>query len=134
MSGGSEIAALVRTINDCWIEGRYDDLHRYFHDAMVLVMPGFEQRVEGAEPIIDSYRGFGEQATIHAFEAQEAQVDIVGSTAITATPFAIDYDFEGTRYRETGIDLLVFTREQDGWLVRWRTLIPQAADTEATDS
>lgn len=128
MSDEAEIAARVRAINDCWSEGRYDDLLRYFHEEMVLVMPGFEERVEGVEPIIASYRDFGEQATIHAFEPSEPRVDVIGQSAITATPFTIDYDFDGSRYHETGVDLLVFVRADDGWRVRWRTLLPRTSE------
>jgi len=38
-----EIIQLVQAINDCWLEGRYDELESYFHDGMVLAMPGFEK-------------------------------------------------------------------------------------------
>lgn len=129
MTAKDEITGLVRAINDCWLEGRYDDLRAHFHEDMVLVMPGFEDRVVGARPIIDSYRDFGEQGTIHSFEPAAPRVDVLGTAAITATPFAIDYTFDGSRYRETGMDLLVFVKDQDGWRVRWRTLVPKTTES-----
>lgn len=125
-----EIARLVAEINERWLEGRYGELWRYFDAEMVLAMPGFERRVEGAEAIIESYREFGDQATIHRFELGDARVDVLGPSAVVATGFAIDYDYEGTRYRETGTDLLVFVRKGDDWSVRWRTVVPEDSDAQ----
>ncbi len=125
-----EIARLVAEINEHWLEGHYEELRRYFDPQMVLAMPGFERRVEGAEAIIESYREFGDQATIHRFEPGDARVDVLGPSAVVATGFAIDYEYEGTRYRETGTDLLVFVRKEDGWSVRWRTVVPEDADAQ----
>lgn len=127
MSTEREIGELVEAINACWIEGRYEDLRRYFHEEMVLVTPDFRKRLEGVGPIIDSYRDYGEQATVHSFEAEEPRVDVFGTAAITATPFTIEYEFEGARSREAGVDLLMLTREPDGWQVRWRTLVSDPA-------
>lgn len=128
MSRNGEIAELVRAINACWVEGRYDDLREYFHEEMVLALPGFEQRIRGAERIIDSYRDFGQQATIHGFTPREPQVDLFESAAMTTTAFVIDYELEGRRYRESGTDLLLFAESAGKWRVRWRTLIPGAPD------
>lgn len=126
-----EICRLVKAINDCWVEGGYDELRRYFHDGMLLAMPGFEKRIHGAGPILDSYRDFGTKAHIHSFEADEPQIDFLerGSSAIAATGFTIDYEFDGTRYRETGTDLLAFAKIDGGWRVWWRTVIPGTSET-----
>jgi hypothetical protein len=133
MSDQEAVADLARAINDCWREGRYDDLRRYFHEDVVVAMPGFERWIEGAVPLIDSYRDFGRRSRIHRFEAGEPRIDLFGPTAVAATSFAIDYELEGTRYRETGADLLVFVREGGEWRVRWRTLIPKTSESGPPD-
>lgn len=43
---------------------------------------------------------------------------------------AIDYEFGGTRYRETGTDLLAFAKVDGHWRVWWRTVIPGTSETE----
>lgn len=131
MSQESKILDLVRAINDCWVQGRYDDLQQYFHDGMVLAMPGFEKRIHGAGPILDSYRDFGIKAHIHSFEAGEPRIDFLGpgGSAMAATGFAIDYDYDGTRYRETGTDLLAFAKIDGEWRVWWRTVVPGTSET-----
>lgn len=123
MSETERVTAVVRAITDAWRGGRYEDLERYFHPEMVLAMPGFVERIDGRAPIIDSYRDFGAKATMHGFEAGEPQVDRVGPTAISAMDFEIDYEYEGTRSREAGTDLLVLQRDEEGWRVVWRTVL-----------
>lgn len=126
-----EITELVQAINDCWLEGRYDDLEPFFHDGMVLAMPGFEKRIHGAGAILDSYRDFGTKAHIRSFEADEPQIDVLepAGSAMAATGFTIDYEFDGTRYRETGTDLLAFAKIDGVWRVWWRTVIPGTSET-----
>lgn len=131
MSQKGEIIELVAAINACWVEGRFDDLHRYFHDGMTLAMPGFEQHVQGAEGIVGSYRDFGAKSHVHEFEPGEPHVEVLESAgvAMATTPFAIDYDFEGTRYRETGTDVLAFVNVDGRWRVWWRTIVPGSSET-----
>lgn len=127
MSEAQEVIDSVRAINDAWLHHRFDELSNYFDEAMVLAMPGLEQRVEGRDPIIDSYRDFAGRATIQRFDAEQPRADVVGSTAITTTSFEIEYELEGTRYREGGTDLLIFARIGGRWQVVWRSVIPSDA-------
>jgi len=128
-SAKNEAAQVVKAINVCLLEGRYDDIRQYFQDDVVLAMPGFERRIEGAEPIVNSYREFGEQAAIHRFEPEEPQIDVFGATAVSTTAFLIEYSYQGNRYRETGTDLLVLTNADIGWRVRYRTIVPKTSET-----
>lgn len=98
MSETDAVMAIVRAINDAWVAGRYEELERHFHPEVVLAFPGFEQRIEGRGPLIDSYRDFGEKSTLHAFEPGTPQVDRVGPTAIATTSFEIDYELGGARW------------------------------------
>lgn len=126
MAPRDEIAKIVRALNACWLEGRWDDLRGHFHEDVTLVMPGFEDRVEGAGPVVESYRDFGGKATIHSFETSEPAVDVLGPAAVATSAFVIDYDYEGDRYREGGTDVLVFTETGGEWRVRWRTIVPKS--------
>lgn len=121
------VTEVVRAITDAWRGSRYEELERHFHPEMVLAMPGFEERVEGRAPIIDSYRDFGDKATMHGLEAGEPRVDRVGPTAISAMDFEIDYEYEDTRSHEESTDLLVLHRDDEGWQVVWRTVLMRSS-------
>jgi hypothetical protein len=123
MSDTQRVVEIIRAINDCWLGGRYEDLDRYFHESMVVAMPGFEKRVEGREAIVASYREFGESAAVRRFETGTPYVDVVGATAVSTTRFEIDYELAGEEYVESGTDLLVFQEAGGEWRVVWRTVI-----------
>ncbi len=118
-----ELRKIVASINAAWLAGRFDELREYFHPDVVLARPGFAQRTAGREPMIDSYRDFAREATIHAFTAGETHVDHAGDSAVTTTPWTIDYSFGGQRSVESGWDLLVFGRQEGRWQVVWRTVV-----------
>ncbi len=130
MSGAQEVLEIVRAINECWLEGRYDELRTYFSEDMVLAMPGLEERVEGREAIVDSYRQFGESAKVRVFEGGTPHVDVIGPTAVATAGFEIEYELGGTAYREAGTDLLVLQRDTGTWRVVWRTVVVSPSEGE----
>jgi len=115
------ITAIIESINKAWLEGRYADIAEHLHEAIVLSPPG-AQPVTGRAAVVKGYADFGTAATIHAFDLQEPRIDCWGSTAVAECPFVIDYVIPSGRFKERGVDLLVFTRTDDTWQVCWRTL------------
>ncbi len=120
------IEGLIRSMNDAWLSGRFDDLNQYFAEDVVMVAPGGGMRMMGREAMIDSFRQYTEQATTHNFDETGLDVDVFESTAVASLRFDVDYELDGTRYQESGIDLLVLEHGDTGWLIVWRTQIPTA--------
>ena len=120
------IKGLIRGMNDAWRSGRFDDLHQYFAEDVVMVAPGGGMRMMGREAMIDSFRQYTEQATTHNFDETGLDVDVFEGTAVASLRFDVDYELDGTRYQESGIDLLVLEHGDTGWLIVWRTQIPTA--------
>jgi hypothetical protein len=123
-----EIVKLLRRIENAWTGGRIDELRACFRDDAVLIGPDLVQRLEGGDPIVDSYAEFLEEAKVASFDSEPPNVDVFGSMAVTLTPWTVEYELEGTVHREAGHDLLVLSRGDDGWRVAWRTLIVAGAD------
>ena len=119
----NELRDLVRRINDAWQSARWDELREYFHPDAVLAQPGFARRTVGREAVIDSYRDFARDATLHSFTAGEVHIDHAGDSAVTTTPWTMDYEHDGQRVEEHGWDLLVFARREGRWVVVWRTVV-----------
>jgi hypothetical protein len=40
-----EIGQLIKEINQAWLEGRPEDLEKYFHQDVVFVFPNFHLRL-----------------------------------------------------------------------------------------
>ena len=120
-----EILKFLRKIETAWLAGRFDELRACFRDDAVLLAPDLEQRLEGGDPIVDSYAEFLREARLLAFDSEPPRIDVFQEVAITVTPWTVEYEREGELLREAGGDLLVLTRERDEWKVAWRTLLPR---------
>lgn len=119
-----DIRDLINRINGTWLQGDPNDLKRFFHPDMVVQPPGSSPRVHGRDACIASYRAFTEQAHIKSFEPHDAEIDVFGETIIASYRYKIVYEMDGETFDEDAGDLLVFIKEQDGWVVVWRTMIP----------
>ena len=120
------IAGLVRQINAAWTQGQPERLQAYFHEAMVIVPPGFQDRVEGRSACVESYREFVQSATVQRYHESSPDIDIVGDTAVATYRFEIVYTIDTTDFQEAGRDVFVFARSAGTWLAVWRTVIPAA--------
>jgi len=122
------IRNLLRRISNSWLSKEFDALRELFHEKMVIVHPGFQERAEGRDSCIQSYRTFGENAVVEDYEESDRQIDICGSSAAATYHFDITYQMGGRVFRETGRDLVVLTLEGQQWQVVWRTLILLSKD------
>jgi uncharacterized protein (TIGR02246 family) len=123
MGSRAEATGLLRHINQAWLEGRPRDLTPLLHPDIVMILPGFAGRLQGREQMVSGFVDFCANAKVHAFEEEEQQVDVIGQTAVATVAFAMLYEREGQRFRSTGRDVWVFTREGGEWLAIWRTML-----------
>jgi ketosteroid isomerase-like protein len=112
----------VRAINENWQAKRYDRIGPLLAEEAVVAHPGFGSRTRGRTAYLQSYLDYDRAATTVEFVSDEPQVDVVGDTAVAVCPFRIVYDIKGTRHRERGHDILVFSRSRGEWKVVWRTM------------
>ena len=119
-----ELWERAQQINDCWTRGDLARLESFFHPDMVIVAPGFAQRLTGRKACADSYRDFALRAKMLDFWQGDADVCLYGDAAVVTYRFRIDYEVSGKRQRDEGWDLIVFVRSAKDWLAAWRTLIP----------
>lgn len=117
-----KVAETVRRLNATWLKGNVDDLEEFFDPDVVLAAPGFVQRMVGRDALIESYRDFLEQATLHHFELFEPVVHVFGGTAIATCPYETEYSLAGQRWSGDGHDVLVLIEENGRWRVVWRHL------------
>jgi ketosteroid isomerase-like protein len=119
-----DIRDLINRINGTWLEGDSNDLKAFFHPDIVVQPPGASPRVHGRDACIASYKAFTDQAHVRSFEPRDAEIDVFGETIIASYRYKILYEMDGETFNEDAGDLLVFIKENDSWLVVWRTMIP----------
>jgi ketosteroid isomerase-like protein len=118
-----DVAAVMRRMNQAWLNGRVDDMAPLVHPDIVMVVPGFAGRVRGREMVLGGFRDFSGNATIHEFREYDHQFDVVGDTAVVGFRYEMVYERSGQRYRATGRDLWVFQQQHNSWLAVWRTML-----------
>ena len=123
-----QVWAVLQRINAAWLRGELDNLSETLHERMLVVPPGFTQRIEGAVSCAEGYQDFARTATVQSYEESDASVDVFGATAVVSYRYRLTYTMEGTSYQDTGNDVYVFVFEDDRWQAVWRTLVPVAKE------
>ncbi|UCC83307.1 MAG: nuclear transport factor 2 family protein [Gemmatimonadota bacterium] len=123
-----EVARVLRSINDCWLTGKPQEMAGYLHNDMAMVLPGFAGRVDGASAVIAGYEDFCNNAHVHEYEERDLRIDVYDNTAVASYTFQMVYEREGMRYSSSGRDLFVFNRDAGAWLAAWRTMLDIAEE------
>lgn len=123
-------AAMIRSINQAWLDGRVDGIAPHIHPDIIMVFPGFAGRVEGREALLAGFRDFCENATVHEFREHDHGIDVAGDTAVVSFRYEMVYERSGERYRSSGRDLWVVQLDAGEWRAVWRTML----DVEETSA
>ncbi|HUK91539.1 MAG TPA: nuclear transport factor 2 family protein [Blastocatellia bacterium] len=116
-------ATAIKKINEAWLTGDLPLLESALHPEVVMVLPDFAGRMQGREQLVAGFRDFVDNAVVHKFHDHDAQVDVVGNTAVVSFQFEMVYERDGARYRSTGRDLWVLQKEDAAWVAVWRTML-----------
>ena len=119
-----EIETLINRINNDWMNDRIENLDQYFHKQVVMIVPGTYKKITGREAMVDSYRGFTEEADVSDFQISDLQIDVFGDSAIALYTFRIKYRVETTNYDESGLEILVLKHYDERWKIVWRNQQP----------
>lgn len=122
-TASAAVAHAVREVNQAWIKGEFDVLNALVDPEIVLVTPGFGERVRGSDAYVSGHRDFVENAVIHDFAEHDIDVDVVGDSAVATYRYELDYERSGTRYNSSGRDLYVFRSVAGKWVAAWRTIL-----------
>jgi ketosteroid isomerase-like protein len=127
-----QIRDLLQTINSSWLSERPEELSRIladcFHPDMVIKDCDLEIVAKGKDACVRSYVDFIQQAKISAFSQDDADIHVVGETAIATYGWKITYTLEGKEYTEPGHDVFVFSRADGKWLAVWRAMLTEPAE------
>jgi hypothetical protein len=119
------VAAALARLSSAWRNRRYDELAAVFDEGIVMALPGFVGRVEGREPLVESYREFMERATLTDYKEQPAVIDVWGDTAVASYRWEMHWLAGGVPNHAAGYEVFVFGRNSEGtedWRAVWRTM------------
>lgn len=114
---------LLHLINNAWREGHTDDLSTLLHPDIVMVFPNFSGRSSGSSAMLAGFKDFCENAHVHEYAESNFQIDVIGNSAVASFSFDMIYERDGSKYRSTGRDLWVFSKNDLEWKATWRTML-----------
>jgi ketosteroid isomerase-like protein len=112
----------VEALNAAWLGGRAEDLGDFLSEDVVLVAPGWADRLEGQRAAVASYAEFTALASGLEFSPSDPQIDIFGNVAVVSYAFTLTCRMDDGPHRDEGRDLFVLRREE-GWRAVWRTIV-----------
>ena len=121
------VIAVWRRINDAWTDGAPEQMAEDLDEAVVMVQPGFADRIEGRDAAIGSFRDFVESSTLHEYAESGLRVHVSGATAVVTCGWEIDWSSADRRQRERGHDVYVFGRERGRWRAVWRVIVAETS-------
>lgn len=131
----SEIMTIVRSINEACVRGKgFDELTGLFHKDAVMVQPDFSARATGRQACLKNYEDACSQMKFQKFEVCEEQIELFGTTAVLSHKYDCIWEYRGKTFTDDGHEIFVFVRDETGWKVAWRTLIPGNRQVEASRS
>jgi len=125
-SDETAVRQVLDRINRAWLDGRPREMTALLHPEMVMVLPGFAGHARGQDAVVAGFVDFCAAARVEEYLESGHDVHVAGGTAVASFAYEMVYALESGRYRATGRDLWVFTREETGWLALWRTMLDVA--------
>lgn len=82
---------------------------------------------ENRAACVASYEDFLSKAHVERFESSGFHVDVSGNTATASYRWEVGYEIDGAHAVDRGRDVLVLRQTDNGWVVCWRAMLPDAA-------
>jgi Domain of unknown function (DUF4440) len=114
-----EIFNIIKNINRTWLEGRTEDLRRFFHNDIITISPDYKNRLEGIDNVIKSYKDFFENSKTYEFEESDFHIELFDKTATADYLYQITYEINHKKYTGNGREVWVFSKT-DKWQGVWR--------------
>ena len=115
-----EIWRTIQALNRTWtLDNNPDELKNYFHKDMVAITPTDQNRIEGGDKCIASWKKFSQNAKIHYFMEFDPKIQLFGDDRFTIVTYYYDmsFDMAGQTIKTKGRDMFALINENDRWWV-----------------
>jgi ketosteroid isomerase-like protein len=126
---------IVQDVNRVCREGQgFDRLAAFFHEGMVMVLPGVDYRAEGRAACLRCYQDACSTMKIHRLDGSQERIDLWDGTAVAAYRYDCVWEWQGKTFTDEGREILVLVRDGQDWRIAWRTLIPGSRKIQGGDA
>lgn len=122
-STSNTIEEIIHKMILSWLEGHAEDIYGMLDDDVVMYVPQCRDRIVGKERFIAVLRNIQEQSNIKKYDEHDFTVTTREGVAIAHYRFRIDYEINGNKRCESGIDFLIFAEKAGSWRLVRRSVI-----------
>lgn len=115
---------LLMSINRACLQGRLENLDKYFHSDMVIDRPEFREGKVGRDQCIQHHEDFLKNVKILSFRESDYKVNVWGDTAVASYQFEVQLEIDNRVHKESGRELYTFSRNDQGWQAVWSSIAP----------
>ena len=119
----NDVRQTLDRLNAAWREQRFDDLHQYLDEHIVMKGPGLKTIGRGRAALVQSYVDFMGRSTITAYEESNHSIDVNQSTAVVAYDWSMTWEQSGKQDNASGQDMFVFERREAKWIAVLRVML-----------
>lgn len=116
-----DLVRLISEMNQAWLDGRFDELSRYFTPDVIMLLPGSKQTIQGVENMINSYKAFTQNATVHQFKIENLTLFEHEGFDIVHGEFDVEYEFNGKKAQGKFLEIYVVAHVRGQLKIAWRT-------------
>ena len=122
------INQFILDLNHAWQIGDFAAVANSYHEEVVLLPPDSGAPICGRAAVVESYRGFNEQATLANFRVTELKVYPFDASIDRATAsvhmvlmrFEVEYHLAGANYWESGLEVYTVVNNPAPQII-WRS-------------
>lgn len=128
MAQSPAATAFVDALNQAWQQQDWPTLAEMYHTNAVLLPPDLGDSLLGRDAILQTYRDFASQATLHRFAVTDLQTHSFAHCEVLHCAFEADYSVAGNRSQDDGTEIYVTELNNLGRrVIVWRQQIIHSA-------
>jgi ketosteroid isomerase-like protein len=113
---------IIKALDQCWSEGRFDDLAELLAPDIVVV-GSHGNRFVGRDKVLEGYRDFRAAAEVKLFKPDKYQATTRGDAALVEYEWTMQWTSKGQNHDARGREILALSRQGGDWKIFWRTQI-----------
>jgi len=120
MSNSEDLTDIVKKIDQCWVEGRFDALTEFLDEHIMVVRPDGVLQSQGRTTTITSYREFMSRCSVSDFQYGAFRTTKRDQVAIVEYDWRMTWNDGVKTINAKGRECLALRLSENKWRVFWR--------------
>lgn len=119
----SDVQQMLERLNQAWKSRKFEELHQYFDDNIVMLGPGLKELVRGREGLVQSYVDFMTKSQVIEYRESNHFAHDFQTSAVAGYDWSMTWTAGDKTESESGKDMFVFERRDSRWVAVLRLML-----------